>query len=91
MSAAYEVKLTPEQTKAVESLKMSLREMDNVGFGTDGIRRVLDETFSGICVELGGNPLDGRTWRKKTDPYIYSGPVGRGRAAEATIIPPKKP
>lgn len=77
--------LTPEQRQAMKSLKDALNRMEGRGLGVDAIASVLDETFPGICNELGGGTSE-RTWHRKTDPYYYAGPGGRIRAAESAIV-----
>jgi hypothetical protein len=77
---------TPEQRQAMASLKDALLNMYDRGFGSDGIRFVLESEFDGICNEMAGGTSD-RHWHRKTDPYYYTGARGRIRAAEAAIVP----
>jgi hypothetical protein len=87
------IELTSEQRQAMRSLKDALTHMEARGLGVDAIAFVLDQTFSGICNDLCGGTSE-TNWHRKSDPYFYSGPSGRIRAAESTIVPtvdePKK-
>jgi tRNA (cmo5U34)-methyltransferase len=58
--------------------------MEARGLGVDAIAFVLDETFPGICIEIGGGTFE-RTWHRKSDPYYCTGPGGRIRTAELEI------
>jgi hypothetical protein len=77
------IELTSEQRQAMRSLRDALTQMQARGLGVHAIAYVLDETFSGICNEIGGG-ISPRTWGLKTDPYYHWSP---GQAAESAIVP----
>jgi hypothetical protein len=84
------VELTPEQRQAEKALEKALNAMWDACFGADGIRHVLEGTFSGVCNEMAGGVSD-RTWRRDADPYFQASPGGRIRAAESAIVPGNDP
>jgi hypothetical protein len=81
------IKPTPEQRQAMDSLKAALTLMYDRGFGSDGVKAVLEENFPEICNEMGGGTSD-RDWhRKNTDPYYRMTP---GEVAASWIVSGKE-
>jgi hypothetical protein len=81
------IESTPGQRVAMSSLKKALTYMEARGLGVDAIAFVLDQTFPGICIEIGGGTFE-RTWHRKSDRYYFTGPGGRIPAAQSAILPP---
>jgi hypothetical protein len=78
-----DIELTAEQRNAMKCLKDALTLMYNCGFGSDGIKFVLEEKFPIICNEMAGGESD-RHWHRNTDPYYRMSP---GDAAAYRIVP----